>query len=95
MDITSAGGIGGVGPLHGAAKLHKAAKAYEASTRGADQVDLSGPAQLLSKALALPSLRMDRVNEVKQLMESGTFETDARLEGAMQKFALENPDVLE
>jgi hypothetical protein len=31
--------------------------------------------------------------EIKKLIESGRFETDARLEGALQKFYIENGDL--
>jgi hypothetical protein len=96
MDIGSTHGVGGLGGIQGPQKLQRAAEAaYAARSGAADRVDLSGPGQLLSRALALPAVRMDRVNEVKALMESGKFDTDARLEAALQRFALENPDVLE
>jgi hypothetical protein len=95
MDIGATGGVGGTHPLQGPHRMHKlAAAAYSTGAGKADQVDLSGPGTLISKALGLPSIRMDRVNEVKALIDSGRFETDARLEGALQKFAIENPDVL-
>jgi hypothetical protein len=31
--------------------------------------------------------------EVKKLIETGRFDTDARLEGALQKFFIENGDL--
>lgn len=96
MDIGATGGVGGMNSIPGAQRIHRtAAAAYTARAGGADKVDLSGPGQLISKALSMPSVRMDRVNEVKHLMEAGKFDTEQRLEAALEKFALENSDIPE
>ena len=96
MDIGAMGGVGGMGSIPGAQRIQRsAAAAYTARAGGADKVDLSGPGRLISKALSLPAIRMDRINEVKQLMESGKFDTEQRLDAALQRFAIENSDIPE
>jgi hypothetical protein len=95
MDIGRTDGAAGPGRIDGTRPASRLAKAYAAAaSRQPDQVSLSARAELLAKAMDIPSVRLHRVNEVKQLIESGRFETDERLEGAMKKFMVENPDVL-
>ena len=95
MDIGRTEGAAGPNRIDGVRVPSRLAKAYAASApKGADQVTLSARAELLAKALDIPNVRLHRVNEVKQLIESGRFETPERLEGAMKKFMIENPDVL-
>ena len=55
---------------------------------------LSQKAGMVSKALAMPQMRMERIAEVRKMIESGRFDTDTRLEGALRKFVAENPDLL-
>ena len=96
MDIGATGGVGGMNRIPGAQRIQRtAAAAYTARAGGADKVDLSGPGLLISKALSLPAILLDRVNDVKKLMEAGKFDTDPRLEAALQKFAIENSDIPE
>jgi hypothetical protein len=95
MDIGRTDGVGGPGRIDGIRPLARAAKAYGTEgPRGADQVSLSAKAELIGKALAMPSVRLDRVEEMKRLVESGRLETPERLEGAVKGFLAENPDVL-
>jgi hypothetical protein len=44
--------------------------------------------------LALPSIRADRVAEIKNLIQSGRFDTEARMGQALDRFLLENPDAM-
>jgi hypothetical protein len=95
MDIGRTEGAAGPGRIDGPRPASRLAKAYAApAARQGDQVSLTARAELLAKALEIPSVRLHRVNEVKALIESGRFETPERLEGAMRKFMIENPDVL-
>lgn len=95
MDIGRTDGVGGPGRLDGIRPLARAAKAYGTEgPRGADQVSLSAKAEMIGKVLDLPSVRTDRVDEVRRLVESGRLETPERLEGALNRFLAENPDVL-
>jgi anti-sigma28 factor (negative regulator of flagellin synthesis) len=43
--------------------------------------------------MSLPQVRSERVAEVRKLIESGRFDTDTRLEGALKKFMVENSDL--
>ena len=94
MDIGRTDGIGGPGRIDGPNKIARTTPSAAASkSSGADKVDLSHKAGMISKALGLPAVRTERVAEIKKLIESGRFDTDARLEGALDRFLVDNPDL--
>lgn len=91
MDIQS---MGGAGRMDGVQRVNKIAKAYTAAdVNRADQVSISPEAALISKALAIPDVRQDRIQDIQGQIKAGTFETDARLSGALERFMVENPDL--
>ena len=95
MDIGKTDSVGGPGRIHGPSKISRVtSSATPSAASSADKVDLSRKAGMVSKALALPQMRMERIAEVKKLIESGRFDTDTRLEGALKRFVSENPDLL-
>ena len=96
MDIGKTDGVGGPGRIDGPnritrIKMSAAAAASVASK--ADKLALSEKASMVSKAMSLPPMRTERMAEIKKLIATGRFETDARLEGALQKFYMENGDL--
>lgn len=80
--------INGTGPVNnlssikpssrpnGVDKTHQAA-----SVQPSDELMLSGEA----KALSSSEVRMDRVNQIKQQIASGTYETPEKLEAALDR----------
>ncbi len=95
MDIGKTDGVGGPGRIHGPNKISRVSPSTTASgASSADKVQLSQKAGMVSKALAMPQVRTERVAEVKKMIEAGRFDTDTRLEGALKKFVMENPDLL-
>ena len=93
MDIQ---GMGGPGRVDGVQRVNKIAKAYAAAdVKAADRVSISPEAGLIAKALAIPEVRQDRIQEIQAQIKSGTYETDARLGGALDRFMVENPDLLD
>jgi len=95
MDIGKTDGVGGPGRIHGPNKISRVTPSSTPSgASSADKVVLSPKAGMVSKALAMPQMRMERIAEVKKMIESGRFDTDTRLEGALKKFVAENPDLL-
>lgn len=53
------------------------------ATRGADRVELSTAATLLSRLADLPDIRFELVASVKQQIQSGTYETPEKLDAAI------------
>lgn len=50
-----------------------------------DQLDISPTADLVSRALETPAIRADRVSEIRSAIESGKYETDAKLSMALDR----------
>ena len=95
MDIGKTDGVGGPGRIHGPNKIARITPSTTASgASSADKIELSRKAGMVSKALALPQMRTERIALVKKMIESGRFDTDTRLEGALKRFVAENPDLL-
>jgi anti-sigma28 factor (negative regulator of flagellin synthesis) len=94
MNIGRTDGVGGPGRIDGPRKISQVeSKAGPSAASNADHVNLSQRAGMISKAMSLPQVRAERVAEVKKLIESGRFDTDTRLEGALKKFMVENSDL--
>ena len=94
MDIGKTDGVGGPGRIDGPNKITRVTPSVTPSgPSSADKVDLSQKAGMISKAMSLPDVRADRVADIKKLVEAGRFDTDARLEGALDRFLVENPDL--
>ena len=91
MDIGKTDGVGGPGRIDGPNKIARVTPSVTPSgAASADKVDLSHKAGMISKAMGLPAVRAERVAEIKKLIETGRFDTDARLEGALHRFMLES-----
>ena len=54
------------------------------ASRGNDSVQLSTVAQMLSKINQLPAIRQDLVDQVKNQIANGTYETQNKLNTAVQ-----------
>jgi flagellar biosynthesis anti-sigma factor FlgM len=96
MDIRGMDGLSGPGRVDGVQRVNKIAKAYAAAgAKAADQVSISPEAGLIARALAIPEVRQDRIQEIQAQIKAGSYETDARLGGALDRFMAENPDLLD
>ena len=94
MDIGKTDGVGGPGRIDGPNKISRVTPSNTPSgPSSTDKLDLSQKAGMISKAMSLPQVRAERVAEIKKLIESGRFETEARLEGALDRFMVENSDL--
>ena len=66
---------------------HRAAGAQPAAqsgyTQGADQLDISREADMVSRLRDIPDIRADRVAEIRAAIEAGTYETPDKLETAV------------
>ena len=50
----------------------------------ADSVEVSDHARLLSKLREMPDVRFTRVQEIRQAIEDGSYESEARLDSALE-----------
>ncbi|ADB18664.1 anti-sigma-28 factor, FlgM [Pirellula staleyi DSM 6068] len=70
--------------ISGPHRAQSTAAPSSSSFSGLDTVDISPEAQLLSQARDLPEIRADRVAAIKAQIASGTYETDAKLDAALE-----------
>jgi negative regulator of flagellin synthesis FlgM len=60
-----------------------------ATDRPSDRVDISDRARLLSRLAAMPEIRQELVDSVRAQIEAGMYETEERLEEAIEALAEE------
>jgi negative regulator of flagellin synthesis FlgM len=84
--------IHGPSQIHGAQPINSphrpaAAGPAQANDRLAtvDQLDISHEAELASKLSEIPEVRMDRVAAIRSQIEAGVYDTDAKLDIAVQR----------
>ncbi len=82
--------IHGPSQVHGAQSLQgprQIQKTQQTQTpeplHGADQVDISAEADMVSKVHELPDVRTDRVAEIRQQIAAGAYETNEKLDVAI------------
>jgi negative regulator of flagellin synthesis FlgM len=83
----SINGVGSSGPVYGSYNVGGAGKVQTGpaeSTRGSDKVELSGVGGLLAK-LKTNDIRTDKVADIRAQLDAGTYETDDKLDGAVDK----------
>ena len=51
--------------------------------QGADQLDISREADMVSRLRDIPDIRADRVAEIRAAIEAGTYETPDKMEVAV------------
>ena len=68
---------------------HRAAETSGPQSSGSqqvvDQLDISSEADLASRVRELPSIRSDRVAEIREQIASGAYETEEKLDVALER----------
>ena len=52
---------------------------------GVDQVDISQEADVVSRVRDLPEIRAERVAEIRSAIDAGVYETDEKLDVALER----------
>ena len=95
MDIGRTEGVQGPSPVDPSKKVGKVGKASEAAaTPKTDKVEISDNARMISEVLGLPGMRQEKIDEIRQLIEQGKFDTQERLKGAIDQLLKDHPDLL-
>jgi negative regulator of flagellin synthesis FlgM len=55
------------------------------SRSGVDQLDISPEAELVSRVRDIPDIRADRVAQIRAQIESGVYETDEKIDIALDR----------
>jgi negative regulator of flagellin synthesis FlgM len=86
MHIYGPSQVHGTQPLHGP---HTTRAIEPASTGGAsgvgDRVDISEAGQMADRLAEIPDIRAERVEEIRAAIASGTYETDDKLNTAVER----------
>ncbi|TET36761.1 MAG: flagellar biosynthesis anti-sigma factor FlgM [Planctomycetota bacterium] len=99
MDITGPTGVGGAGPVDPRKRVGRAEStekpAEVSAPRSADKVEISSGTEAPDKAAYVerlremlndvPDVRAERIAEIRKEIEAGTFETDDRINGAIER----------
>jgi len=95
MKIYDVGGKGGPQPAERAGKSAPIRQPASPGSTGADRIEISDAAlrisRLLEAASALPEIREEKIAELRQALESGTYRVDPR---ALARAILELEDGL-
>jgi len=85
MEIHGPGGVSGPNRID----LHRVQPErpaeLETPQQVRDRVEISEEARLLSKLAEVPEVRMDKNQELRQLIEAGRYETPERIAKAVEK----------
>lgn len=87
-DISSIG-PGSLGPIHRsnghANHANGVARHDAAAERSSDRVELSDHARFLNRIRELPAVRTDKVESIRNAIENGQYETDDKLDVAIDR----------
>lgn len=72
-------GNSGPGPVRQETRLPQTGAAPGGNAKPQDQVEISEAAQLLSKMSELPAIRTDKVEQVRQAIQRGDYETPDKI----------------
>jgi hypothetical protein len=89
MDISRTEGVHGPGRIEGK-RIHAVnPPQVQPPQDAASRVEVSQVGRLVSEAISLPDVRMDKVTEFSRLIKAGIYMSDDRLIGALEKFRQE------
>lgn len=84
MQINGPSQVNGAQSLAGLQRAQSTAPQKAAQPlHGADQLDISPEAELVSRINDMPDVRADRVAEIRSQIEAGTYETEDKLNVAV------------
>jgi negative regulator of flagellin synthesis FlgM len=78
-------GAQAINPPHHTTRVSRASEAHVSSLAQVDQLDISHEADLVSRARELPAIRQQRVAEIRAEIAAGTYETDDKLNVALER----------
>lgn len=84
MNISPASGTQPLAQTQAARKAYGAAPTQPAAGRAADRLELSGASHLLQLAKS-NDVRMEKVQMIKDQIESGTYDVDARADAVVDR----------
>ena len=84
MEIQTTGGISGPDPIQ-PNRLSAGRFRPPENSPSTDRAEISDCARFMAKLREVPPIRAERVEELRAMIASGTFETPERIAGAVDK----------
>jgi len=88
--------INGIAHVHGAQNINQPHRAGaqgpsnpSAASREVDQLDISPTASFVSQVRDVPDIRQDRVDAIRAAIADGDYETDDKLDAALENLLAE------
>jgi negative regulator of flagellin synthesis FlgM len=86
MQIHGPSQIHGSQPIHGPHGARSAEPTAPSTSPGVgDRLDISEAGQIQSRMAEIPDIRADRVQEIRSALLNGTYETDEKLDVAVER----------
>ncbi len=80
--VNGYGRIPALGPQNSLGNTQNSSRQVQANPEK-DQVEISSIAHYLSKISSLPDIRAEKVNEIRQQLDAGTYDVDGKLSEAI------------
>lgn len=85
MNIQNTGGVQGPNPIQPSRNPYVGKQQSAPAAGKADKAEISDQARFLQKLSETDEIRQDKVDSVRSQIEAGTYETDDKLDAAVQK----------
>ena len=85
MDIQGAGGISGPNRIEPQKVSPGRTETADLGNKIGDRAEISETARLLSQLAEVPEVRMEKVEELKELIASGQYESKEKIEQAVER----------
>lgn len=89
MEIQGPGGASGPKRIEPQTPPAAGKPSPAARAGGGDRVEISEHARLLEKLSRVPAVRQEKVRALREMIESGNFETPERIRGAVERLLQE------
>jgi negative regulator of flagellin synthesis FlgM len=87
MDVSGIGSISGSTPARGVTSTTPVSQPETGSSVSAprDELEISSAGKMLDRLSETPEVRAERLAQIKEAIENGTYDTDEKLEAALSK----------
>ncbi len=86
MMVNEAGGVQGPSPIQSYKKTGKAVQQQEVQKpQRKDAAEISSHSVMMAKLKQTPEVRQEKIDSIKAQIDAGTYDTDDRLKGAVDK----------
>ena len=89
MDVSGLGSVQGAGPIRSATPAPAASSGKPpeapAATTPKDELELSAAGVALDRVGETPEMRAERLAQIKQAIDNGSYDTDEKLDAALSR----------